>query len=543
VRLPGFLIDVAILAVKCILYINITWRGENGCAFEAIDPQSEKNRSGFSKYINEEVMRLFMLTGRGKNNAHNAHNPERPERPKVTLKDVAGIDEARQELGEILEFLRHPKKFHEMGARIPKGILLYGPPGTGKTLLARAIAGEAGVPFFSISGSNFVEMFVGVGASRVRDLFREAKKNAPSIIFIDEIDAVGRQRGAGVGGGHDEREQTLNQLLVEMDGFSGTKGIIVIAATNRQDILDPALLRSGRFDRRIMVDRPDVKGRQDILKVHTTGKPLADDVDQELIARRTPGFSGADIGNLVNEAVLLAIRRNKQRVEMNDFEEAVELVISGPERKSRVIGEKEKKLIAYHEAGHALVNTLLINTEFVHKVSIIQRGRAGGYTLLLPKDEHNYLTRSELYDQIKTLLGGRLAEILVLGEISTGARNDLLQAGEIARKMVCEYGMSEVIGPITLMQGEEPVFLGRDITRTRCYSEGFAASIDKEVCRIINTAYGQTQKLLQDHIDKLHRIARLLLEKETIYGDELRALLSSVSKPQVAATASCHDKA
>ncbi|SDE25453.1 ATP-dependent zinc metalloprotease FtsH [Sporomusa acidovorans] len=448
------------------------------------------------------------------------------DKTKVTFSDVAGADEAKQELEEVVEFLKHPKKFNDLGARIPKGVLLFGPPGTGKTLLARAVAGEAGVPFFSISGSDFVEMFVGVGASRVRDLFEQAKKNAPCIVFIDEIDAVGRQRGAGLGGGHDEREQTLNQLLVEMDGFGVNEGIIIIAATNRPDILDPALLRPGRFDRQIVVDRPDVKGRLEILKVHTKGKPLAKEVDLDVLARRTPGFTGADLSNLVNESALLAARRNKRRIEMPEMEEAVERVVAGPERKSKVISEKEKKLTAYHEAGHALIGMLLTHTDPVHKVSIIPRGRAGGYTLMLPKEDRYYATRTELLEQIKTFLGGRVAEAVVLGEISTGAQNDLERATDLVRKMITEYGMSEVLGPITFGRRQEQVFLGRDISRDRNYSEEVAYSIDKEVRRLIEDAYAKTEELLRANIDKLHLVANALLERETLEGAELAQLLN-----------------
>lgn len=447
------------------------------------------------------------------------------DKTKVTFADVAGADEAKQELQEVVEFLKHPKKFNEIGARIPKGVLLFGPPGTGKTLLAKAIAGEAGVPFFSISGSDFVEMFVGVGASRVRDLFEQAKKNAPCIVFIDEIDAVGRQRGAGLGGGHDEREQTLNQLLVEMDGFNANEGIIIIAATNRPDILDPALLRPGRFDRQVVVDRPDVKGRLEILKVHSRGKPLERDVDLSVLARRTAGFTGADLSNLMNEAALLAARRNKKRIAMEELEEAVERVVAGPERKSKVISEKEKRLTAYHEAGHALMGFLLPHTDPVHKVSIIPRGRAGGYTLMLPKEDRYYATRSELLDQLKVMLGGRVSESLVLGEISTGAQNDLERCTELARKMITEYGMSDVLGPITFGHKQEQVFLGRDITRDRNYSEEVAFAIDKEVRRFIEEAYNQTEATLKAHMEKLHLVAQALLERETLEGDELRQLM------------------
>ncbi len=448
------------------------------------------------------------------------------EKIKVTFAEVAGAEEAKEELQEVVEFLKHPKKFNDLGARIPKGVLLFGPPGTGKTLLARAVAGEAGVPFFSISGSDFVEMFVGVGASRVRDLFEQAKKNAPCIVFIDEIDAVGRQRGAGLGGGHDEREQTLNQLLVEMDGFGVNEGIIIIAATNRPDILDPALLRPGRFDRHIVVDKPDVKGRQEILKVHTKGKPVEKEANLEVLARRTPGFTGADLSNLVNEAALLSARRNKKRIGMEELEESIERVVAGPERKSKVISDRDKKLTAYHEAGHALIGMLLPNADPVHKVSIIPRGRAGGYTLMLPKEERNYATRSELREQLRTLLGGRVAEALILEEISTGAQNDLERATELARKMICEFGMSEVLGPITFGRRQDAqVFLGRDIARDRNYSEEVAYSIDKEVRRMIEDAYEKTETMLKENLDKLHLIANALIEKETLEASELEQLM------------------
>lgn len=447
------------------------------------------------------------------------------EKIKISFKDVAGADEAKQELEEIVEFLKQPKKFNELGARIPKGVLLFGPPGTGKTLLAKAVAGEAGVPFFSISGSDFVEMFVGVGASRVRDLFDQAKKNAPCIIFIDEIDAVGRQRGAGLGGGHDEREQTLNQLLVEMDGFGANEGIIMIAATNRPDILDPALLRPGRFDRQIVVDRPDIKGRQEILKVHVKGKPLADDVNLEVLARRTPGFTGADLSNLVNEGALLSARRNKKKITMSEMEEAAERVMMGPERKSRVISDNEKKLTAYHEGGHTLVGMLLDHTDPVHKVTIIPRGRAGGYTLSLPKEDRYYATRSEMLDELKLLLGGRVAEALVLNEISSGASNDLQRATSLARQMICEYGMSDTLGAVTFGHRQDQVFLGRDIGRDKDYSEEVAAQIDTEIRKFIDQAYKETVELLQEHIDKLHLIAEALIERETLEGFEVQQLM------------------
>ena len=447
------------------------------------------------------------------------------EKLKITFKDVAGAEEAKQELEEVVEFLKHPQKYNDLGAKIPKGVLLYGPPGTGKTLLAKAVAGEAGVPFFSISGSDFVEMFVGVGASRVRDLFDQAKKSAPCIVFIDEIDAVGRQRGAGLGGGHDEREQTLNQLLVEMDGFSANEGIIMIAATNRPDILDPALLRPGRFDRQIVVDRPDIKGRTEILKVHVKGKPIGQDVNLDVIAQRTPGFTGADLSNLVNEAALLTARKDKKATNMPEMEEAAERVIMGPERKSRVISDKEKRLTAYHEGGHTIVGMLLEHTDPVHKVTIIPRGRAGGYTLSLPKEDKYYATRSEMLDELKVLLGGRVAEALVLKEISSGASNDLQRATQLARQMICEYGMSENIGPVTFGHRQDQVFLGRDIARDKDYSEEVAAEIDKEVRSFMEDAYAATEKLLSDNIDKLHVIAKALMEKETLEEEEINQLV------------------
>lgn len=447
------------------------------------------------------------------------------EKLKITFKDVAGAEEAKQELEEVVEFLKHPQKYNDLGAKIPKGVLLYGPPGTGKTLLAKAVAGEAGVPFFSISGSDFVEMFVGVGASRVRDLFDQAKKSAPCIVFIDEIDAVGRQRGAGLGGGHDEREQTLNQLLVEMDGFSANEGIIMMAATNRPDILDPALLRPGRFDRQIVVDRPDIKGRTEILKVHVKGKPMGQDVNLDVIAQRTPGFTGADLSNLVNEAALLTARKDKKAINMPEMEEAAERVIMGPERKSRVISDKEKRLTAYHEGGHTIVGMLLEHTDPVHKVTIIPRGRAGGYTLSLPKEDKYYATRSEMLDELKVLLGGRVAEALVLKEISSGASNDLQRATQLARQMICEYGMSENIGPVTFGHRQDQVFLGRDIARDKDYSEEVAAEIDKEVRSFMEDAYAATEKLLSDNIDKLHVIAKALMEKETLEEEEINQLV------------------
>ena len=451
------------------------------------------------------------------------------ETPKTTFKDVAGIDEAKEEVEEIIEFLKSPAKFKKLGAKIPRGVLLYGPPGAGKTLLARAIAGEAGVPFFSISGSDFVEMFVGVGASRVRDLFKQAKANAPCIIFMDEIDAVGRHRGAGLGGGHDEREQTLNQLLVEMDGFDQNLGIIMIAATNRPDILDPALLRPGRFDRRIVVDRPDILGREAILKVHARGKPLAKDVDIKVLARRTPGFVGSDLANLVNEAALLASRKGKKEIGMEELEVAIDRVIAGPERKSRLISEKEKEIIAYHESGHALVAKLLPNCDPVHKVSIIPRGNAAlGYTLQLPTQDKYLISKLELMDRLAVLLGGRVAEDIVFKDVTTGAQNDLERATKIARQMVTEYGMSETIGPITLGRKEHQIFLGRDISEQRDYSEEIANKIDKEVKIIIESAYTRAKDILTKNKRKLKKIARNLIERETLEGKDLDDLLNGI---------------
>ena len=448
------------------------------------------------------------------------------DKKKVTFADVAGADEAKQELEEVVEFLKMPDKFNELGARIPKGVLLFGPPGTGKTLLAKAVAGEAGVQFFTISGSDFVEMFVGVGASRVRDLFEQAKKSAPCIVFIDEIDAVGRQRGAGLGGGHDEREQTLNQLLVEMDGFASNEGIIIIAATNRPDVLDPALLRPGRFDRQIVVDKPDVRGREAILKVHTKGKPIADDVDLDVLARRTPGFTGADLSNLVNEAALLAARRNKKQIHMAEMEEAIERVLAGPERKSHVMTDEEKRLTAYHEGGHTLVGMLLEHADPVHKVTIIPRGRAGGYMLSLPKEDRSYRTRSELFDRIKVALGGRVAEEVVLGEISTGASSDIQNATQIIRSMIMQYGMSDTIGPIAYGEENHQVFLGRDFNRDRNYSEEIAGEIDREVRRCVEEAYEACRVIITENRDKLDLIANALLERETLNASELEELMT-----------------
>lgn len=442
------------------------------------------------------------------------------DKKRITFDDVAGADEEKEELKEIVEFLKQPRKFIELGARIPKGVLLIGPPGTGKTLLAKAVAGEAGVPFFSISGSDFVEMFVGVGAARVRDLFEQAKKNAPCIVFIDEIDAVGRHRGAGLGGGHDEREQTLNQLLVEMDGFGTNEGIIVIAATNRPDILDPALLRPGRFDREIVVGIPDIKGREEILKVHSRNKPLAPDVDLKVLAKRTPGFTGADLENLMNEAALLAARRGKRQIGMQELEEAITKVVVGPEKRSKVISDKEKKLVAYHEAGHAIVARLLPNADPVHEVSIIPRGRAGGYTMILPREDKHYMSRSEMLDEITHLLGGRAAEKIALNDISTGAQNDLERATGLARKMITEYGMSDELGPMTFGTKHDEVFIGKDLARSRNYSEEVAAAIDREIRKIIESCYNRAEELLKENIDKLHRVAQTLLEKEKLSGEE-----------------------
>lgn len=435
---------------------------------------------------------------------------------KVKFSDVAGAEEAKQELTEVVEFLKDPGKFTSIGATIPKGVLLAGPPGTGKTLLAKAVAGEAGVPFFTISGSDFVEMFVGVGASRVRDLFGQAKKNAPCIIFIDEIDAVGRQRGAGLGGGHDEREQTLNQLLVEMDGFGANEGIITLAATNRPDILDPALLRPGRFDRQVVVGRPDLHGREAILKVHARNKPLADDVDLKTIAKKTPGFTGADLSNLLNEAALLAARLNKKVITMAELEEASEKVSMGPERRSHIVSEKDRKLTAYHESGHAIVAHLLPHANPVHKVTIIPRGYAGGYTMMLPKEEHDYKTKAQLLADIRVALGGRIAEALVLGDISTGASGDLQSVTNTARSMVTRWGMSDTLGPIVFGEQQEQVFLGKNIGHERNYSEEVASKIDVEIHHIVDEAYRDVEQLLTDNMDFLHNMAKALLEEETI---------------------------
>ena len=448
------------------------------------------------------------------------------DKNKVTFNDVAGVDEEKQELQEIVDFLKNPKKFTDMGARIPKGVLLVGHPGTGKTLLAKAVAGEAGVPFFIISGSDFVEMFVGVGASRVRDLFEQAKKNAPCIIFIDEIDAVGRQRGAGLGGGHDEREQTLNQLLVEMDGFALNEGVIVMAATNRPDVLDKALLRPGRFDRQIVVSQPDVKAREQILEVHARKKRLAADVDLRIIAKNTSGFSGADLENVLNEAALLAARNNETEITMKNVEDAMVKVTMGPEKKSRVRSEKENKLVAYNEAGHAVVSRFLPTQDAVHQISIVPRGMAGGYTMYIPNEDKSFMSKSEMQENIISLLGGRVAEKLILDDISTGASNDIERATKIARAMVTQYGMSDRIGPMTLGVGQEEVFLGRDLAQSKEYSEETASVIDEEVKSIIDTAYKTAEEILRRNIDKLHAVAGVLLEKEKIDGDEFEAIFN-----------------
>ncbi|WP_415275010.1 ATP-dependent zinc metalloprotease FtsH, partial [Clostridium perfringens] len=475
---------------------------------------------------------LFMFTQQAQNNGGNRGvmnfgkskaKMANLDGKKVTFKDVAGADEEKGELEEIVDFLKQPKRYIEMGARIPKGVLLVGPPGTGKTLLAKAIAGEAGVPFFSISGSDFVEMFVGVGASRVRDLFEQAKKNAPCIIFIDEIDAVGRQRGAGLGGGHDEREQTLNQLLVEMDGFGVNEGIIMIAATNRPDILDPALLRPGRFDRRILVGAPDVKGREEVLKVHTRNKHLSEDVDLKVLAKMTPGFSGADLENLTNEAALLAVRGGKSSIDMADIEEAITRVIAGPEKKSRVVSEYDRRITAVHESGHAVVSNVLEYADPVHEISIIQRGMAAGYTMNLPEEDRTHTSKKQLKDKMVELLGGRVAEKLVIGDISAGAKNDIDRASHIARSMVMEYGMSDVIGPISFGNSDGgEVFLGRDIGKSSNISEETSAKIDEEIKKLIDEAYNRAESILRENISKLNAVTDVLLQKEKIDGDEFR---------------------
>ena len=478
---------------------------------------------------------FFMMGGAGNGNAggktmtfgkSRAKMMTPAEKKRITFDDVAGVDEEKEELEEIVEFLKNPKKYTDMGARIPKGVLLVGQPGTGKTLLAKAVAGEAGVPFFIISGSDFVEMFVGVGASRVRDLFEQAKKNSPCIIFIDEIDAVGRQRGAGLGGGHDEREQTLNQLLVEMDGFAANEGVIVLAATNRPDVLDKALLRAGRFDRQIVVGMPDVKAREQILEVHSRKKRLADDVDLKVIAKNTSGFAGADLENVLNEAALLAARRNINEIGMKEIEDAMVKVTMGPEKKTKVRSEKENRLVAYHEAGHAVVSHYLTTQDPVHQISIVPRGMAGGYTMYRPTEDKSFMSKTEMEENIVSLLGGRVAEALILNDVSTGASNDIERATKIARSMVTQYGMSDRIGTITLGQGQEEVFLGIDLAHAKEYSEETAAVIDEETKRIVDTGYNRAKQILSDNIDKLHKVAGILLEKEKIEADEFEAIFN-----------------
>ncbi len=476
------------------------------------------------------ILIFFMRQAQGGNNQALNFGRSRARmfmgnRPSVSFSDVAGVEEAKMELEEVVEFLKFPEKFASLGARIPRGVLLVGPPGGGKTLLARAVAGEAGVPFFSISGSEFVEMFVGVGASRVRDLFEQARRNAPAIVFVDEIDAVGRHRGAGLGGGHDEREQTLNQILVEMDGFDSATNVIVIAATNRPDILDPALLRPGRFDRRVTVDLPDVRGRIAILDVHARGKPLDPDIDMEIVAKLTPGFSGADLANLINEAAILAARRNKKLVMYDELAEAVDRVFAGPERKSRLVTEREKRVTAYHEAGHAIVGHLVPNAEPVQKVTIVSRGLMGGYTRFLPREESMLRTRSQLVDSIKAALGGRAAEDVVFGDVSTGASNDIEQVTRIARSMVTTYGMSDKLGPLTLGKKEEMIFLGREISEQRNYGERVADIIDQEVNEIVFGSYDEAKKILNSNRPVLDRLAQFLIVEETAEGDKLQSLL------------------
>ncbi|NLD58295.1 MAG: ATP-dependent zinc metalloprotease FtsH, partial [Clostridiales bacterium] len=486
------------------------------------------------------VLWFFIMraqTGSGKGMASFGKSRARLTDPKangITFKDVAGADEEKEELKEIVEFLKNPAKFTDVGARIPKGVLLVGPPGTGKTLLAKAVSGEAGVPFFTISGSDFVEMFVGVGAARVRDLFSQAKKSAPAIVFIDEIDAVGRQRGAGMGGGHDEREQTLNQLLVEMDGFTHNQGVIVMAATNRSDILDPALLRPGRFDRRIVVNYPDVKGREEILKVHSRGKPLNKDVDLKVVARRTPYFTGADLENVMNEAAILTARAGEKQIRMATIEEAVTRVMAGPEKRSRKVTDKDRRLVAYHEGGHAIVSHYIPECDDVHEVTIIPRGQAGGYTMTLPKEETGYRTANYLAAQIASYMGGRVAEQLVLGEISTGASSDIKQATEIARNMVTEYGMSSSVGPIFLGD-EREVFLGKSFSQQRSgFSEEVNSMIDREVHRLVSEGYNRAESILTEHMDQLHALAELLLEREKLDFEEFKAFMETGKVPEAA---------
>jgi cell division protease FtsH len=504
------------------------------------DPQKQNEIVGLLYYVLPILILaglfLWMMNraqgggGRVMQFGRSRHKQVTKDQPKTSFTDVAGVDEAIEELQEVKEYLQNPSKFQAMGAKIPRGVLLFGPPGTGKTLLARAVAGEAGVPFFSISGSDFVEMFVGVGAARVRDLFEQAKASSPAIVFVDEIDAVGRHRGAGLGGGHDEREQTLNQLLVEMDGFDQRSTVILMAATNRPDILDPALLRPGRFDRQIVIDRPDLEGRKAILRVHAKGKPLDPGVDLDILARRTPGFTGADLANVINEAALLAARRSRSAITMKEIEEAVDRVMAGPERKSRVMSEEERRLIAYHESGHAMVAHVLPNTDEVHKITVIPRGRALGYTLTLPEQDKFMMTREELRDELAMLMGGRVAEEIVAGDISTGAGNDIERATKIARQMVTEHGMSDAIGPRTLGQKQGEVFLGRDWGSTPDYSDAVAFEIDQEVRRLIDEAHDVALEILSDQRDKLDALAALLLEKETLEREEVEAFFGSVEK-------------
>jgi cell division protease FtsH len=489
-----------------------------GFLFFFMNQQNQQNGGGGG---NRNVMNF------GKSRAKMAN----PENKSVTFKEVAGAEEEKYELQEVVDFLKNPKKYIDLGARIPKGILLVGPPGTGKTLLAKAVAGEAGVPFFSISGSDFVEMFVGVGASRVRDMFDQAKKNSPCIIFIDEIDAVGRKRGAGLGGGHDEREQTLNQLLVEMDGFGINEGIIMVAATNRPDILDTALLRPGRFDRQIVVGFPDVKGREEILKVHVRNKPLADDIKLDVLAKMTSGFTGADLENLANEAALLAVRAGRKFITMVEMEEAITRVIAGTEKKSRIVSEKERKLTAYHEAGHAIIGRLMPDLDPVHQISIIPRGMAGGYTMHLPSEDRSYMSKTRLEQMMVSLLGGRVAEKLIIHDISTGAKNDIDRVSKIARSMVIDYGMSDVVGTISFGEGEE-VFIGRDFSKSKTFSEKTGQVIDDEVKKLVDKAYEKAEELLSENLDKLHLVAQTLLEKEKIEADEFESLFTTGRLPE-----------
>jgi len=482
------------------------------------------------------IVVFMMRQAQGSNNQAMSFGKSRARmftgnKPTVTFADVAGVNEAKEELVEVVEFLKYPEKFSALGARIPRGVLLVGPPGTGKTLLSRAVAGEAGVPFFSISGSEFVEMFVGVGASRVRDLFDQAKRNAPCIVFVDEIDAVGRQRGAGLGGSHDEREQTLNQILVEMDGFDSSTNVIVVAATNRPDVLDPALLRPGRFDRQVVLDRPDIAGRLAVLEVHSRGKPFEDDIVLEDLARQTPGFSGADLENLVNESAILAARRNKKTIGRKELAEAIDRVVAGPQRKSRVISEREKLMTAYHEAGHALVARMLPYADPVRKVSIVARGMMGGYTSVVPDEDRFFWTKRQFEDMLAYIMGGRVAEEIIFNEISTGASNDIERATGLARRMVTEYGMSPTLGPLAFGKKDELVFLGREINEQRNYSDEVAFQIDQEIRQLIDDAYTQAREVLTDHIDKLEAIAMLLMENETVEAEELEALFDS-PKPQ-----------